>query len=50
MLDLFNQHDIFEFIKFFILYFTEISLLFFCVSFLVFIVSEKFSQKLKNTL
>ena len=50
MLDLFNQHNIFEFIKFFILYFTEISLLFFCVSFLVFIVSEKFSQKLKKHL
>ncbi|MBE3609288.1 permease [Campylobacter californiensis] len=50
MLDIFTRQSVFRFFKFFMIYFVEISLLFLVVSFLVFIVSEKFSDKLKKHL
>lgn len=50
MLEIFSRQNIFEFLKFFILYFVEISLLFFAVSFAVFIISDKFNDRLKKHL
>ncbi|CAD7286847.1 permease [Campylobacter suis] len=50
MFEIFTKQSIGEFFKFFVIYFIEISVLFLVVSFLVFIISEKFREKLTKHL